>query len=96
MVVRQRPRFAHRPIQPAMNIKIADVEIVVNEELCKGCGYCITFCPMDVLDYSPHYNKRGVHPPMVKNADACIGCGMCEEVCPDFAIYLIRKEVYLP
>lgn len=96
MVIRERLNIPSRPIQPAKNIKIADVDIFIIDDRCKGCSYCIEFCPMKVLDHSPKYNKRGVHPPYVKNKDACIGCGMCEEICPDLAIYLVKKEVYLP
>lgn len=67
-------------------------EVKVIEERCKGCGFCIEFCPMHVLDYSPNINARGAHPPYVKNPDACTACGLCEQLCPDLAIYIVKKK----
>ena len=37
------------------------------EDRCKGCGYCIEFCPREVLHFSSHFNKKGYHPPSVKS-----------------------------
>ena len=33
------------------------------EERCKGCGYCVEFCPQDVLVMSERTNAKGYHPP---------------------------------
>jgi len=63
-------------------------KVIVIEDRCKGCGFCIEFCPKDVLAASEEYNKRGVHPPVVVNPDDCINCKQCEYICPDFAIYV--------
>jgi 2-oxoglutarate ferredoxin oxidoreductase subunit delta len=57
---------------------------------CKGCGYCIAFCPRDVLELSAQFNSKGYHPPVVKKADACVNCHYCEIICPDFAIYSVE------
>ena len=35
------------------------------EERCKGCGYCVEFCPQDVLVMSERTNAKGYHPPEV-------------------------------
>ncbi len=72
--------------------KLADVEWNVIEDFCKGCSFCIEFCPVDALEESDRLNAKGVHPPKLKSEDACIGCGLCETLCPDFAIYLEKKE----
>jgi len=56
-------------------------------ELCKGCGYCVEFCPNDALALSPEFNAKGYHPPIVANEDACTGRGLCAAICPDFAIF---------
>ncbi len=53
----------------------------VEENLCKGCGICVAFCPKSVLGL-----KEGKV--SIENLDACIKCGQCELRCPDFAIYL--------
>jgi 2-oxoglutarate ferredoxin oxidoreductase subunit delta len=58
------------------------------EDRCKGCGYCMAFCPVKVLEASPDYNAKGYHPPIMTNQDECTGCRMCEMLCPDFAIWV--------
>lgn len=56
---------------------------------CKGCGFCIEFCPENVLSTSSEINPKGYHFPLVADdkLDACIHCGFCDVVCPEFAIY---------
>ena len=81
-----------RPISPPTMLKLRNVDILVIEDRCKGCSFCIEFCPKDVLEESSKLNVRGVHPPRVKDLENCVGCGICEELCPDFAIFLVDKE----
>jgi 2-oxoglutarate ferredoxin oxidoreductase subunit delta len=85
----QRP--ARRPISAPQALKLRDVDIVVLEDRCKGCSFCIEFCPRDVLEQGTKLNVRGVHAPRVKESALCVGCGVCEEICPDFAIFLVEK-----
>ena len=65
--------------------------IYVLEDVCKGCGFCIEFCPRKVLERAEHYNAKGYHPPEVADPEACVLCGFCELVCPDFAIWTERE-----
>ncbi len=66
--------------------------VVVIADRCKGCDYCIDYCPRDVLVRSEGFNTKGYHPPKVANEDACTFCGLCERICPDFAIYLEHEN----
>jgi 2-oxoglutarate ferredoxin oxidoreductase subunit delta len=59
-------------------------QITINEKWCKGCGFCVEYCPTDVLA------MKGVVP-VVVNLEACTVCQMCDYVCPDFAI-TVRGE----
>lgn len=64
------------------------------EDRCKGCGFCIEFCPAKVLIQSDRFNSKGYHPPEFIERPpekVCIACKFCEMICPDFAIYV---EVY--
>ncbi len=54
---------------------------------CKGCGFCVAFCPPHVLEFSDEFNSQGYHLPHLANPDACTGCDLCGLYCPDFAIY---------
>lgn len=67
-------------------------EVYVVEDRCKGCNFCVEYCPRDVLELSDRFNKKGYHPPEVIKPDQCTGCKLCEMICPDFAIYVIEKE----
>jgi 2-oxoglutarate ferredoxin oxidoreductase subunit delta len=71
-------------------IRIPHGIIYILTERCKGCGFCIEFCPREVLAESEEFNSKGYHPPMVIDSAACISCGLCELICPEFAIY--REE----
>jgi 2-oxoglutarate ferredoxin oxidoreductase subunit delta len=68
----------------------AEIHIIKNQ--CKGCGFCIQFCPKDVLEESEEINERGVHPPRVIDESRCVLCGFCTSVCPDFAIFVVEKQ----
>jgi 2-oxoglutarate ferredoxin oxidoreductase subunit delta len=80
-----------QPILRPQMLKLRDVDIFIIEGRCKGCSYCIEFCPKDVLEEDTKLNNIGGHPPRVKDITLCVGCGVCEDVCPDFAIYLVDK-----
>ncbi len=61
--------------------------VYIDIEMCKGCGFCIEFCPADVLAFSKAFNAKGYHPPEAVRPDSCTGCGLCGMYCPDFAIF---------
>ena len=60
------------------------------EDRCKGCGFCIEFCPTQVLEFSTRFNTKGYHPPVVVKPDGCVNCHYCEIICPEFAIYSVE------
>ena len=73
-------------------IKITKGEVHIIKDRCKGCEFCIEFCPRDVLEVSKEFNIKGIHPPIVKDETRCTFCGYCEIICPEFAIFVIEKE----
>ena len=60
---------------------------------CKGCGFCIEFCPPKILAFSGEFNSHSYHPPYLTKEEACTGCDLCGLYCPDFAIYGVRVPV---
>ncbi len=61
--------------------------VTISPELCKGCGFCIEFCPSGVLAFSDTFNDKGYHTPQAVRPEACTGCDLCGAYCPDFAIF---------
>lgn len=67
-------------------------KVVIDPSRCKGCGYCVAFCPSKVLVMSDRVNAKGYHTPEAANADKCTGCDLCGMYCPDFAIFGYRLK----
>ena len=66
--------------------------LVMTDERCKGCGYCIEFCPKKSLNQSDDINSKGYHLVSMEDGDKCTGCNICTMVCPDFAIRVVGEE----
>lgn len=64
------------------------VQIHIDKERCKGCGYCVEFCPRKVLSMGTEISPKGYNLPQVNDSSKCLGCGFCEAICPEFAIKL--------
>ncbi|MCD4692328.1 MAG: 4Fe-4S binding protein [Calditrichales bacterium] len=73
-------------------VKIPHGEVYIIRERCKGCGFCVEYCPKNILELSEEFNSKGYHPPIVKDGALCVHCQLCEMLCPEFAIYCIKKE----
>ena len=67
--------------------------IHIIEERCKGCGFCVEFCPRGVFVMSKRTNQKGYHPPEITDISQCTDCGLCALLCPDFAIYVESSEM---
>ena len=63
--------------------------VFVRTEVCKGCSYCIDFCPTHCIEFSREFNPKGYHFPVVAEGkeDACVNCRFCRLVCREFALY---------
>ncbi len=71
----------------------------IDEELCNGCGDCISICPVEVYNrfdagigirkaiYKSH--PQVVPDIVIKDAEHCIECGLCYDICGREAI---RKD----
>ena len=70
--------------------RMAKGSVFIIIERCKGCGFCVEFCPTHVLSLSSAFNSKGYHPPHVVASEKCSGCDLCGLYCPDFAIYGAR------
>ncbi len=64
-------------------------EIVIDENFCKGCGYCTKFCARDCIEQGGKFSPQGYVLAVFVHPEKCNACGVCAWMCPDHAI-----EVY--
>ena len=64
--------------------------IEINQELCKGCEICISFCPKEVIAPAEKLNSSGYLPAAFTDSGECTGCAICALVCPDVVIEVYR------
>ncbi|MEJ2040702.1 MAG: ferredoxin family protein [Desulfosarcinaceae bacterium] len=58
----------------------------IDEDLCKGCGLCVSVCPKNVLEISTRVSTKGYFPAFQARPEDCIRCAICCTMCPDVAI----------
>ncbi|HAP31806.1 MAG TPA: tungsten formylmethanofuran dehydrogenase [Firmicutes bacterium] len=66
--------------------------ILIQEDGCKGCSYCVEACPRGLIKIDPErINNLGYNPALFAEhaAGQCSGCALCAEICPEVLI-----EVY--
>lgn len=62
-----------------------------NEDICKGCGLCVSVCPVKIISLEEiEINRKGYHPAGIKEMDKCIACQNCAMICPDLVITVER------
>ena len=67
-------------------VKSGQYQVILLKERCKGCNFCIEFCPQKALRQSTEINSHGYHLVCQDNNDKCSGCNICTMICPEFAI----------
>jgi 2-oxoglutarate ferredoxin oxidoreductase subunit delta len=70
-------------------------KVVVREDRCKGCGLCVSVCPVEILQLAEErFNVKGHTPVEVTDPEKCTGCAMCATICPDvvFTVYRRRRQ----
>jgi 2-oxoglutarate ferredoxin oxidoreductase subunit delta len=80
--------FGREPLD-RQRVPLPKGQVYLIPERCKGCGICIAYCPIQVLQESSKVNGKGYHIPEVipGQEEACVHCQFCSLICPDFAIY---------
>ncbi len=70
-------------------------EVIIDEQRCHGCGYCVQFCPRECLVIpGGGVSPLGYEMPVFAHPERCNTCGFCSQMCPHWAVnvYLSIKE----
>lgn len=59
------------------------VRPVINKEKCVECGICLTYCPVNSIEFKD--NKY------IVNYNFCKGCGICANECSKGAINMVDE-----
>ncbi len=65
--------------------------ITITKEFCKGCKFCIEYCPKDKIFISDNINLKGYYVAEPKEEKECTGCALCALMCPEAAIEVYRE-----
>ncbi len=66
---------------------------VVTENVCNGCGKCVTACPVEAMTLVSSNNPDKPKMKMAKvDEDLCLGCGVCVRVCTKESLHLKSRS----
>ncbi len=61
-------------------------KVAIDNKLCKGCYFCVRYCPMGVFSKSEEFGATGYTIAKVEHPEKCKGCRICLLYCPDLAV----------
>jgi ferredoxin len=62
---------------------------IVSESACKGCGQCVSACPVEAMTLVSANNPANPNMKVAKlDEDICLGCGLCVRACTNKSILL--------
>jgi len=78
----------------AISQSLKATHITIDCERCKGCYFCISVCPLNIIQIASHLNQNGYTPAetVPEKAGQCTGCLSCASMCPDAAITIFRDS----
>ncbi|MFH1087064.1 MAG: ferredoxin family protein [Chloroflexota bacterium] len=80
-----------KPFDTAENVTRPG-KVMVSKERCKGCGYCVEFCPRKALNMSDELGPKGYRFAVPADANQCLSCGLCDIICPEFAVRVLPGD----
>ncbi len=73
--------------------KEAKGEIVIHEDACQGCSYCVESCPTHAIVRSEDkFTLMGYQKAVFAHPEKCTACQVCYWMCPHNAIEVYKYE----
>jgi coenzyme F420 hydrogenase subunit beta len=71
-----------------------NISFVVKEDLCTGCGTCVSLCPTNAIEMVID-QRKGIYVPLL-NKEKCTACGQCVKVCPGHEVDFkqLNQEIF--
>jgi len=70
-----------------------NVEYIVENNLCTGCGTCVSACPTGCIRIEENMEK-GIYVPVIDKSK-CVHCGICLAVCPSSYMDFMKLNLRL-
>lgn len=74
-------------------MKVKNIQKVIENNLCTGCGMCANACPRQCIETRLD-NQSGCYQTTINN-QSCIDCGLCRKVCPVFTWNNQENNLYV-
>jgi len=66
-------------------------KVIIDTQLCKGCGLCTDACPRSLIIIGKETNSQGYFTAQyIDKSSECTGCALCAQMCPDIAIEVFK------
>ncbi|KAA0002116.1 MAG: CoB--CoM heterodisulfide reductase iron-sulfur subunit A family protein [Thermoplasmata archaeon] len=73
-------------------LEIEPIIAVVDEDVCSGCGVCVSTCWYNAIEMETEGKKGKEIRKAVVNETLCKGCGTCVAACPSGAMQLLNYK----
>ncbi len=80
---------------PTGAITLDGEKLVIDKDLCIGCGACVNVCPDQAITLERELGPVIKTKELLVDQETCVQCQVCEENCPVEAINLEGEEVVL-
>lgn len=72
---------------------VMTIDKIINNNLCTGCGTCVSLCPQNAIVIEEN-KKKGINIPKIIKKK-CIGCEVCYKICPGQEVDFVKLNAHI-